>query len=251
MTKWGGAALIAVALIVGGCSNRGEVTSVDRPSTPPTAALTALLTAEQHADHAASFELLSTASRATYADVDDWTRLRSQQPAVTGFMIESTDGDSVVAVVTHEPGLDPFIGLSPARTRETWTARAEAGAWRFDAEPRVEPILPSRKGAATAALAWAKAVQACDTGATMARQAVRRVFGRSDGAGRLCGAEGSLEAEATELPSGPPTADLVSQYTSDALSWAAAVRIDGAPLPFSVVLAPIGDDWKVVSVFDG
>jgi hypothetical protein len=251
VTKWGTAALIAVALIAGGCSKGGDETAVERPTAEPAQALTALLTAEERGDHAASFTLLTAESRSTYADVDDWSRRRSQLPAVTGFTITSTEGDSVVALVEHEPGLDPFVGLRPARTRETWTARPESGAWRFDAEPSVEPILPDRGDAVDAALAWATAVQACDAQRTMSFQAVTRVFGLSEGADRLCGTAGALGATATELPSGPPTADLVSQYTSDALSWAAAVRIEGTPVPFSVVLAPIGDDWRVVSVFDG
>ena len=253
MTKWGAAPLVAIAIAVAaGCSSSGSPSSSsEHASGSPKSALAALLRDEQRGDHAASFAQLSDESRATYAGVDDWTRLRAQLPAVAGFDITAVDGDNVVAVVRHEPGLDPFVGLSPARTRETWRARAEHGTWRFDAEPRVEPMLPSRADAVTNALAWAKAVQACDTRQTLELQAVTRVFGLSRGADALCHATGRLDATAIDLPSGPQTADLVAQYTSDALTWAQAVRIDGGPTPFSVVLAPIGETWKVVAVFDG
>ena len=237
--------LLVIALLITGCADRPH------PSASAKAALTTLLTAEEHGNHAASFSLLSSASRKTYADVDDWTRLRNEQPAVTGFSIASSTGANVVAVVDHEPGLDPFIGLSPARTRETWTAVDEHGHWRFAAVPRVEPILPDRRGATAVGLRWADAVQACDGHAALSVQAVPRVFGQSDGADQLCGAKGHLTSAPTAVPSGPQTAALVSQYSTDALSWGRAVRIDGGPVPFSVVLAPIGDTWKVVAVFDG
>jgi hypothetical protein len=249
--------VVAIALLVTGCAGgtTGTATRSPNPTTRPTSSpkqtLTALLGAEERGDHAASFALLSSASRSTYTDVDDWSRLRSQVPAVTGFTIASSTGASVVAVVEHEPGLDPFIGLSPARTRETWTAVAEHGSWRFDAEPRIRPMLPDRRGTVDAALRWAHAVQSCDAHATVDAQAVARPFGQSDGADQLCGASGRLAGSPTDVPTGPQTADLVSQYTADSLSWAQAVRVDGGPVPFSVVLAPIGDEWKVVAVFDG
>ena len=237
--------------MIGGCSGGGDDhAAAARPAAPPTSALRALLSAEQRGDHAASFALLSTESRSTYSDVDDWARLRSQVPAVTGFTIQSSDGDSVVAIVEHEPGLDPFIGLSPARTRETWTARVESGSWRLDAEPKVKALLPTRAGATKAALAWARAAESCDASTTMSFQAVTRVFGSSEGAAQLCGSSNALTVTPTRVPTGPQTADLISQYTNDALSWATAVRVDGTDIPFSVVLAPIGDTWKVVAVFD-
>ena len=250
MTKWGTAVAVAIALTAG-CSSSTTSSGGARAAGSPKGALTALLRAEERGDHAASFALLSSASRARYADVDDWARLRDQLPAVTGFTIASSTGANVVAVVEHEPGLDPFIGLSPARTRETWKAVAEQGRWRFTAQPRTTPILPDRRGARAAALRWAGAVQSCDARAALDAQAVARVFGQSDGAARLCGATGQLTSAPTELPTGPQTAELVAQYSTDALSWAQAVRIDGGPVPFSVVLAPIGDAWKVVAVFDG
>ena len=250
MTKWGAAVAVAIALTAG-CSSGTSSSTGERAAGSPKRALATLLTAEERGDHAASFALLSSASRATYTDVDDWSRLRTQLPAVTGFPIASSTGANVVAVVEHEPGLDPFVGLSPARTRETWKAVAEHGRWRFAAEPRTSPILPDRHGALAAALRWTDAVQSCDTHAALDAQAVTRVFGQSDGADQLCGAPGHLTSAATALPTGPQTAELVSQYTTDALTWAQAVRIDGGPVPFSVVLAPIGNDWKVVAVFDG
>lgn len=250
MTKWGAAVAIAIALTAG-CSSSSTPSSVaEHTAGSPKAALTALLADEQRGDHAASFARLSDESRTKYRDADGWTRLREQLPSIADFDITAVHGDSVVAVVRHEPGLDPFVGLSPARTTETWRARAEHGTWRFDGEPRVELLLPPRARAVTSARAWADAVQSCNRTQALDLQAVTRVFGHSRGADQLCHAMGTLHVTTTELPGGPQTADLVAQYTSDALTWAQAVRIEGGPTPFSAVLAPIGDDWKVVAVFD-
>src|SRR6202011_205924 len=64
------------------------------PGAPPAAAkqslrdaVVALLTAEEHGDHAGSFVLLSDETRGIYRDIPRWKARRDEVPAVTGFTI--------------------------------------------------------------------------------------------------------------------------------------------------------------------
>lgn len=262
-----GAAAAALALV--GCSGGDDAPPRPATSTTLTAA-TALpdpqptprprlsdavrdfLAAEQRSDRAASFLLLSRQSRVEYPDVDAWLRRRQELPAVTGFRIEG-DGDqatSVVAVVEHEPGLDPFRGLSPAREKQTFTGRQEAGGFLVDGDPGVELILPPEAKAADATAAWVAAVQACDQPRAGALQAVSDLFGSAQGAVGLCGKAGPITPGAVgRLAPGIASTDIVAQYSTDALRWARVVRLT-SPAAFGVVLAPIGDEWKVLGLTD-
>lgn len=216
-----------------------------------------LLAAERAGDHQASFLLLSRQSREEYADVADWTARRQELPAVTGFRIDpGSDGKAadaaglVVAVVEHEPGLDPFKGLSPARDTQTFTGRREGAGWLVDGDPKIEPILPPEPLAVEAAAAWVSAVQSCDQGEAAGLQAVSTLFGSARGAAGLCGKTGPVTPGAVgRLSPGIASTDIVAQYTTDALVWARVVRVT-SPSAFGVVLAPIGDGWKVLGVTD-
>jgi len=264
---------LAAALLVGGCTSKDD--APPRQDTAPSAsvaplpdpqptprprladAVRDLLAAEQRLDRAASFLLISRTSRAEFKDVADWTRRRQQLPAVTGFRIEpnseGTAGDragKVVAVVDHEPGLDPFRGLSPAQDTQTFTGRREGEGWLVDGDPDTEPILPPEPKAVEAASAWVAAVQACDQQRAGGLQAVADLFGSAQGAAGLCGKAGPVRAEGVErLTASIASTDIVAQYTSDALVWARVVRVT-SPGAFGVVLAPIGDGWKVLGVTD-
>lgn len=216
-----------------------------------------LLAAEQRGDRAASFVLLSRQSRAEFKDVADWLGRRQQLPAVTKFRIqpdsEGARGDragKVVAEVEHVPGLDPFKGLSPARETQTFTGRKEGNGWLVDGEPVTEPILPADALAIEAATAWVAAVQSCDQPKAGGLQAVDILFGAADGAAGLCGKAGPVTAgEVGRLTAGVASSDIVAQYSTDALEWARVVRMT-APTTFGVVLAPLGDKWKVLGLTD-
>lgn len=228
------------------------------PGTAPTPratlreAVEALLSAERAGDDGKSFRLLGPPARKIYRDVADWATRRSQLPAVTGFEIQpGDDPDTVVAVVTHPPGLDPFIGLSPARERQTFTGVEQDGGWLVENEPEVEFLLPPDAAAATAVRTWGRAVQTCDEAAAGRFEAVDRVFGASEGAGQLCRSRGDITVgEVAPLESGPQSGDLVAQYSTDVFEWARVVPVTAPTAPFSVVVAPIGDVWKIVAVYD-
>ena len=201
-------------------------------------------------DHLGSLGVLTTEARATLTP-STWSRRRSESPVITGFSVERVDGDAVVAVVEHRPGLDPFIGLSPGRTRETWRARQEGVGWLLDPEREVEPLYPPPSEAPPVALAWARAAQACDAAAAGELQAVQILFGGTEVLARLCDSAATMAVGGPEpLPAGPASQDLVAQYGAEAFEWARAVAVTGGERPFHLVLAPIGSMWRVVGVFE-
>lgn len=227
----------------------GTAPSAPKPS--PEAALDALLTAEMAKDHEASFRLLSAEGRRRHPDSASWASRRNETPPIISFRIEPGGEAEVVASVSHRPALDPFIGLSAAQERQTWTARREGGGWLLDAEPKVELLLPNADRASAAALEWSRAVQACDAERARRRQAVAEPLGASTPPGRLCGATGEVAVGPVEnVPPGPASQELVAQYGPDLYQWAKAVRVTAPASPFYVVLAPLGDDWQVIGLFE-
>lgn len=215
------------------------------------AALEELLAAEAANDHDRSYTFLSERGRAEYPSVEEWARQRAQLPAITGFEVVEAAESSVIALVEHEPGLDPFVGLSPARERQSWRASQEDGRWVFDGDPEIEPVYPPEERAVDAALEWARAVQRCDEGAARRLEAVEELYGDAAAAAGLCGSEGPVEADDVKpLPSGPASSDVVAQFSADALDWARSVPVRRPGDRFVLILAPIGDDWRVLGVYD-
>jgi len=230
---------------------RGPGQPAATPQKSPRDALQAFLDAESRNDHQASFLLLSDEAVKTYPDTIAWTRRRKEIPAITGFRVEGGSGDSAVALVEHRPDLDPFVGLTPARERQTWRATRQGAGWLLDAEPTLEPLFPPADQAPPTALEWARAVQACQADQARSRQAIPVPLGVSDAPSRLCGKAGDVSVGPPEkVTGGPETEELFAQYGPDSNSWATAVMVRSAVQPFHVVLAPIGDAWKVVSVFE-
>ena len=224
-----------------------EASSTPQPST--VAAVDALLGAEQRGDHGASFALLSADSRQVYPDVDAWAKHRSQLPAITGFQVTGgADAGEALATVTHRPGLDPLVGLSPAEDRERWHGRRVGGGWLVGADPDVMFVLPPDRTAVDAATAWAAAVQHCDQAGANALQAVTVLY-VTGSPPSLCGSSGPISVgELTRLPPGPVSKDVVAQYGTRALSWARAIPVT-APVQLTIIVAPIGSQWKVLGLY--
>ena len=94
---------------------------------------------------------------------------------------------SVVAEVRHKPGLDPFVGLSAERERETWTAHRKAPVgWSTPIRGAYE--LPRRSGAAAAAELGTRRPGLRQVQAR-ALQAVDELYGSSTGTEHLCRAK--------------------------------------------------------------
>jgi hypothetical protein len=125
---------LALALFLFGCSSSsksadrrnsgsGESVAVPagaRPQQSARDALQKLLAAEKALDYNASFQYVQHGADQPYPTVATWTKYREDLPRITGFSVSATGGDQVVATVEHQPGIDSFVGLSPARERQTW-----------------------------------------------------------------------------------------------------------------------------------
>src|SRR5438552_2456520 len=219
------------------------------PKATPAEAVRALLAAEQQGDHDASFHLLSSMALTTHPDAESWGKRRMELPEITAFTVNSTQKDVVVTTVSHDPGLDPFVGLRAAHDTQRWTVTKERGGWLVDAEPQISFDLPSDGTAPVVALQWAKAVQACDQSKATALQVEPDLLGTPAGPLGLCKSTSTLKASKPAPTSpGPGSAELVSQYGDSALSWSRTVEIDGGPTAVSVVLAPIGSNWRVLGL---
>lgn len=266
LARFAAPVLVAAAVLTSACSGDGTrsaaptTTTIEpenatespgaTPQPSPRQAAEALLRAEKAGDHATSYRLLTGAARKALSAAG-WARRRSEVPAITSFTVEKDEGGTVLAIVEHEPGLDPFIGLSPAKERQTWRARKEAGGWLLDPEPVVEALYPSAADAPPAARTWALAMQSCEPAMVRPLQAVEVLYGTTDAPSTLCRAHATITVGAPErLAAGPSSQELVAQYGVDAFEWARTVSVTGGQRPFHAVLAPIGSVWRVVGVFE-
>jgi hypothetical protein len=210
-----------------------------------------LLQAEKGRDRQSSYNLLSAGARDEFTSLADWARRRDQLPTPLDFEVKAgKDAATAVATVTYAPSLDPFKGLVTSKEIETWTGVKVSGGWLLDGDPDVELVLPDVAGAVDVAKAWAQAVEACDQGAGHKLEGVSILFGTSTQAAKLCGSKGAVEVGGPgPLGTGTASTDIVSQYSSDALTWTRVVPVT-APVRFDVILAPIGSDWRVIGIAD-
>jgi hypothetical protein len=229
------------------------VAADNRPQPSAQAALQALLTAEQHNQHDASYPLVVHGSSESFPTAAKWADARRDLPNITGFQVEKAadDASEVVAVVDHEPKLDPFVGDVPAHERQVWKAQRAGDGWLLDQEPEVDPQYPADQGAVDAAHAWFTTVQRCDQKAATALEGVKTLFNSLSSDVHVCGATGAptIDDKVMPLPDGPISADIVAEYDTGALGWARVVNVS-APVQVSIVLAPIGDAWKVIGLGD-
>jgi hypothetical protein len=182
-----------------------------------------------------------------YPDAESWEKHRVQFPEITAFAINSAQNGVVTATVSHSPGLDPFVGLRAAHDTQKWHVSHEGSGWLVDADPDITFDLPSDGGAPGVALQWAKAVQACDERRATALQVDTDLLGLSGPVG-LCKSSAPLTvSKAQQTLPGPATEEVVSQYGDNALSWSRTVEVDGGPSTVSLVLAPIGSNWRVLA----
>ena len=221
------------------------------PKSSPAEAVSTLLKAETTRSHQASFAVLSSVAVEKYPTLEDWSDRWIDLPQITGFSEMSVTGSEVRVLVTHTPGLDPFLGLQFAQEHQVWHTRQEGGGWLVDPDPDVEPVLPPVERAAEAASKWVKANQACDATAVAELHAVRNLLGVSVGAAAVCGSKATYAVGvATEASTSPETSVLVAQFGAGIVQFVRAVEVTGGSEPFVVYLVPIGDDWRVVSVSD-
>ena len=95
-----------------------------------------------------------------------------------------------------------------------------------------------------------QAAQACDASGVKANQGVTQLLGAGNAADQLCSANVTFTAgKPGPVQPGAATQQLVAQYNADAVGWARSVTLNGGARPISLLLAPIGDSWRVIGVF--
>jgi hypothetical protein len=229
------------------------VAADNKPQPSAEAALQLLLTAEQRNDHEASYAVVVHGAGQSFPSAAKWADARRDRPGITGFKVEKpgAGANEVVAVVDHQPMLDPFVGDVPAREREIWKAHPAGNGWLLEQEPELEPQYPDERGAIDAARTWFTTVQRCDQKAAAGLQGVKTLFNSLSSDVRVCGSTGAptLDPTIAKLPDGPLSADIVAEYDTGALNWARVVNVT-APVKVSIVLAPVGDAWKIIGLGD-
>ncbi len=251
--RWLIAFVIVLTTLAAGCGGGGGTAKSDvkldetyKPAPSLKEAVGGVLGAMQRNDAAAAFGLLTPSSRTEYKDVADWEKRMRELSPITSYSLEGSEGATQTAVVRHDPGLSPFIGLSAARELQTWTGERFDGGWLVGADPVVEPQLPTDEKAVAAAKAWVEAVQACDRDKAATLQGISTLFASTTPT--ICNVSGPVVLGVAErLSEGPESTDIVAQYTADALGWARVVPVT-SPLSLKVILAPIGDEWKVIGL---
>jgi hypothetical protein len=228
---------------------RAAVPPGAHPQSSPQRALEQLLASERRGDFDASYAYV------VHPDTGEgpttkaqWRRQRQDVPRVVEFTVKQVV-DRAIATVTHQPRLDPFIGLVPARERQTWTAIRAGDGWLLRPEPKVQPVFPANDHALQVAREWYQAVQRCNEAGAERLQGVAPLFDATSVDTRVCGAAGDtrLEPNVGRLSAGTISGDIVAQYSNSALGWARVAHVV-APVPLSIVLAPIGDTWKVIGI---
>jgi hypothetical protein len=209
--------------------------------------------AEQH--FAASFALLDQAGQKDHRTVAGWTAAQADRPPVTGVVIGgqravANGAVEVTATVSHPAAVDPFSGLTPGRTVEVWRAHREGGSWRVAADPvSVRTLLPGDAAAAAAVQSWADRLARCDSAAAAAVQASAELYGAADLAAAPCREHGAWKAAATHgFDAAADPQPYLSAFGPEVQTWARLVPVQGPRTRFAVVVAPLGDAWRVLGV---
>lgn len=198
-------------------------------------------------DAVGAFSLLAPVDRERFVNPQRFAvELGSQAPWIAA---TPSGGDAVL--VTRAASLDPVLGLVTPTATVTLPVTEEGGRptvmWsRRVIEERAaadETTLPSTVAR------WANARQACNASAS-ADETDNGLVGVVGLATAICDAKGAVTVggsdEVMYLLDLDDPAPVLDAYGSDAATWARVVPFT-APVAMNVVLAPVGDDWKVIA----
>lgn len=226
-------------------------------ATEPEAALRGFLAAEAAGEWEASYAYLTEELRTgVYNSAAAWVRSHADFPRVTGYRIEEVvvDADAGLATVEtltgFDPVIDPVLGLVVARGRTDWTLEQDAsGLWRVDTnETANTPLYPSSEGAEGTARAWVDARVACEETTDLEAG----LIGTRSLAQALCDEDQPDEVAVgpiSSLADSAESATLLSQFGPEVFGWARTAVVE-ATTPFTVVLGPVGEEWRVVAVLN-
>jgi hypothetical protein len=217
------------------------------------AAVQRFLQAGAGGDFAVAYDLLDQAGRKRYPSLARFTRAQADRAGVTAVRVgrERRAGDAradVTATLSHPAAIDPFTGLVPARTVEVWRASRQDGRWRVAAGPvSVRADLPADDRAPGAVSAWVERLLGCDRQGAAGLQAGAELYGPADLAGLPCQERGRWTVAAPEsFDAAVEPEAYVAAFGPEVGSWARLVPVQGPRSRFSVVVAPLGDAWRVL-----
>ncbi len=235
--------------------------SVATPAAEPAnarAALTEFLTAEAADRSETSFALLTPDVQRRYGSLAAWRQSRSDRVVPQRFTIL---GESAVnatqSVVTiraeRSPSITPFRGLVPAESTERWALEQnEASQWRVRSASATttEPQLPADADARAVAQQWVDRAAACETAATRALQVAPDLVGATDLSGLACEAGGlwSTTSEAVPVADLPDVTAFVAAFGPSVGRWARGVVVANGDQQMTVILGPLGGEWRVVGL---
>ena len=229
-------------------------------SEPPTAraALLRFLEAELADRSDESFALLSPPTQRRYSSVAAWRQSRSDRTIPASFVVigERTLGDGRVELTVRAertPSITPFRGLVPARSVERWiTERADGLGWRLRSATATaaEPELPSDADARAVAQQWVDRASACDDAGAAPRQLAKDLLGANDLSGLACEAGGTWSTTAAAAPVGElsDVTAFVAAFGPSVGRWGRAVPVSNGTERMTVVLGPLGEDWRVMGL---
>ena len=202
-----------------------------------------------------SFALLDDRTATRFGTVAAWQSQRANRLLPESFTVTSTTPTASGADVTIEarrtPAITPLNGLVPAQSTEIWRVDNGSGRWRVQSgQPAdVRPVLPSDAAAVDVARAWLAAAEACEQPAMAASQLGGALLGSPALAAAPCDRPESFSAsgDAVVLAEQSNSTVFVSAFGPGVGRWARAVAVDGDPR-FTIVLAPLGDEWRVMGL---
>ena len=239
-----------------------------QPSTPATepgsarAALSSFLAAEiddrtgtAEARSADSFALLDAATQERHGSIAAWRQTRAERIVPERFTVLSERradaGVELTVAASRTPSITPFRGLVAGETTESWmVGRTEGGRWRVqDGRPRsTVPKLPADDGAAASAKRWIDGAARCDK-SVLDLQVERTLLGAPDLSQLACTTKGTWSTGAVR-----PLADLgditpfVAAYGSAVSRWGRGVDVESGDQRFTVILGPVGNEWRVMGL---
>lgn len=229
------------------------------PSPEPSSATDALrrfLAAERDGALETSRSLLSADAHERFPTGSAWARDQIERLLPTSFEIApdprpATDPARVGFLVraTHTGSLDVFRGLVPARSIQYWTVLREGATWRVPPRPNaVEPVLPDRDEAPAVVQAWLDRLAACRADDARSLELAPRLLGVRGLRALPCSTKGRWEARAPEpLDRAPNAATFLAAFGVGAATWSLSVPVSG-PEPFTVIVAPVGEAWRVIGL---
>lgn len=217
------------------------------------AALVQYLDAEITKTSDIAFGLVDAKTQQSDGPAANWqntraNRLLPEQYKVLGERSDA-DGVEVTIAATRTPSVSALTGLIPARSEETWRV-VNDGGWRVVRGRPVEvrPVLASDEAATAVGADWLERAAACDKAGTASLQLSSTLLGSPVISKSTCETKATWTAgKAFPVSELPNSTIFVSAYGPGVGRWARAVPVTG-PSRYTIVLAPIGDEWRVMGL---